>query len=46
MAVAGRPEDGAVVGGTSLFLRLRVYREGDTYAHQLRDMQGLCATQT
>lgn len=32
MAVAGRPEDEAVVmGGASLLLGLSVYREGDTY---------------
>lgn len=30
MAVAGRPEDTAVVRGASLLLSLRVYREGDT----------------
>lgn len=30
MAVAGRPQDRAVVGRASLLLRLRVYGEGET----------------
>lgn len=33
MAVAGRPEDRAVVGRASPLLRLRVYRVGDTHTY-------------
>ena len=33
MAVAGRPEDRAVVGRAFLLLRLRVYRVRDTHKH-------------
>lgn len=41
MAVAGRTQDRAVMGGASPLLRFRVYRGGDTHIRLLRHMQGL-----
>lgn len=40
VAVAGRPQDGAVVRKPSLLQRLSVYRGAHTHTHSLRPMQG------